>query len=174
MIRQGMIAACAIALAACGQGLPGATPPANPPSVQTPPAGQVQQAQIDGAQRAQLETLVRGLLDQTQQAYAADFRPAAGFNDEVEGIQPGHDHRWQVNLVGGTAYRIIGACDAECSNVDIELIDGNGSVAASDMLPDDVPVVSFTPPANARYTVRILMQTCTVAPCFAGARVLTQ
>jgi hypothetical protein len=41
------------------------------------------------------------------------------------------------------------------------------------MVQDDFPVVDFTPQANGRYIVRLLMQTCTVAPCFAGARVLS-
>ena len=71
-------------------------------------------------------------------------------------------------------YRIVGACDDDCSNLDLELIDvSTGGVVASDMLQDDFPVVDFTPQANGRYIVRLLMQTCTVAPCFAGARVLT-
>ena len=41
------------------------------------------------------------------------------------------------------------------------------------MLPDDYPVVTYTPAANGNYIVRILMQACTVAPCYAGARVTT-
>ena len=49
-----------------------------------------------------------------------------------------------------------------------------GGVVASDMLPDDYPVVEFTPPANGQYVIRMLMQTCTIAPCYAGARILSQ
>jgi hypothetical protein len=89
-------------------------------------------------------------------------------------MQPSTDGRWVVDLVAGTPYRIIGACDNECSNMDIELIDmSTGGVVASDMLPDDYPVVDFLPQANGQYVVRMLMQTCTIAPCYAGARVLT-
>ena len=175
MVRQFLAAAALVALAACGQGIPGmapAAPPANPPSVQTPQTG-VPQANISAEQRPQLESLVRGLLDQAQQHLAEGFQPAAGFNDEVTSLQPGTDHRWSVNLNGGTAYRVVGSCDAECHNVDIELIDNSGSVVASDMLDDDVPVVNYTPSANGHYTVRILMQNCTLAPCFTGARILT-
>ena len=80
-----------------------------------------------------------------------------------------------MQLTAGTPYRIVGACDGDCTNVDIELISmTTGGVVASDMLPDDYPVVNFTPPANGQYIVRLLMQQCTVAPCYAGARVLQQ
>jgi hypothetical protein len=34
-------------------------------------------------------------------------------------------------------------------------------------------VVNFTPPATGQYMIRSLMQACSVAPCYAGARVLT-
>jgi hypothetical protein len=70
-------------------------------------------------------------------------------------------------------YRIIGACDGDCTNVDIELIDSRGGVVASDLLPDDYPVVSYTPSADGVFYARALMQACTVAPCFAGMRVLS-
>jgi hypothetical protein len=49
-----------------------------------------------------------------------------------------------------------------------------GGVVASDMLPDDYPVVQFTAPADGQYMVRTLLQNCTVAPCFVGSRALTQ
>lgn len=180
MVRHLMIAACAMALAACGQGngVPGGVQQVDPnapnaPSQQTPQVA-TQQASLSAEERAQLESLVRGYLDAAQQAYAQGFRPAAGINDEVTSLQPGRDHRWQINLTGGTGYRFVGGCDNECSNLDFELLDNSGAVVASDMLPDDVPVVNFTPAANGRFTLRILMQTCTVAPCYAGARVLTQ
>lgn len=181
-MRFAFLAAAGVALmlAACGpQGGSGpALPPvqegAQPPSTQTPPSGPVQQAQLSAEEREQVSGIVRQYMDLLQQQVGAGMAPAEGFSDEIAGLQPGTDHRWQVELVGGTAYRFIGACDNECSNVDMELIDvSTGGVVASDMLADDIPVVEFTPEANGRYIVRLLMQTCTVAPCFAGARVLT-
>lgn len=178
-MRQMMLAAAAaLALAACGQ--QGSGPPLPPtqagaqaPSTQT--GSSAQQANITPEQRAQLEQLVTSYLDAVQTNFGGGMAPAQGFSDQLIGLQPGTDHRWQVNLVGGAAYRVIGACDNECSNMDIELIDmRTGGVVASDMLPDDIPVVNFTPAADGQYVVRMLMQTCTVAPCWAGARVLSQ
>ena len=40
--------------------------------------------------------------------------------------------------------RSVGACDADCNNVDIELISMTTcGVVAGDTLPDDYPVVNF-------------------------------
>jgi hypothetical protein len=170
--------AAALVLGACGQQSSGPPLPppqagAQAPSVQAASTA-AQQAMITPEQRAQLEQLVGSYLNTVQTNYGGGMSPAQGFTDQIAGLQPGSDHRWQVNLAGGTGYRIVGACDNECSNMDIELIDmRTGGVVASDLLPDDYPVVDFTPPANGQYVIRMLMQTCTVAPCYAGARILT-
>ncbi len=175
MIRTLLLAAsAALTLAACNQA---PAPQASEAPVQNAPSQQAfqmpaSQASLSADDRAQLEQLVRGYLDNAQNVLAQGMRPAPGLADQITSLQPGRDHRWQVQLTGGTAYRIIGGCDNECSNLDIELIDARGGVVASDMAPDDAPVVNFTPSANGAYSVRLLMQTCTVAPCYAGARVL--
>lgn len=170
--------ASALALVACNQSgeppLPKTQAGAQAPSTLTPgPAGQ--QANLTPDQHRQLTELVSSYLDGVQNNFGEGMQPAAGFSDEVAGLRQGTDHRWQVNLVGGTPYRVLGACDNECSNLDIELIDvATGGVVASDMLPDDYPVVNYTPSANGAYIVRVIMQTCTIAPCYAGARMLSQ
>lgn len=180
-------AACAVlVLAACGQ--QGSGPPLPPlqqgaqaPSTQTAPTGAVQQAQISAEEREQFLARVTQYLDLATNDLGGGAAAAEGFADEKVAMLPGADHRWTVELVGGTSYRIVGACDDDCTNMDMELIDvATGGVVASDMLAEprpplrpDFPVVDFTPPSNGRYIVRLLMQTCTVAPCFAGARVLS-
>lgn len=174
------LAACAVLMmAACGQqGSGPALPPvkegAQAPSTQTPPSGTVEQAQISAEQREQFLARVTEYLDMATTELGGGAVATPGIADEKVAMQPGTDHRWNVELVAGTSYRIVGACDDDCTNMDMELIDvATGGVVASDMLPDDFPVVSFTPQANGRYIVRLLMQTCSVAPCFAGARVLS-
>jgi hypothetical protein len=132
------------------------------------------QANISSADREQLEGLMRSYLDSATQANAQGFTAAPGANDEIAALQPDADHRWDVNLAAGTSYRILGVCDNECSNVDMELIDGSGAVVQSDVLPDDIPIVNITPAAAGRYSVRMVMKTCTLAPCYVGGRVLQQ
>lgn len=177
MIRSLMAAAVALALAACNQGSGPALPQSEQGALNAPSEMQAAsaegQAMLTPEQRTQLENLVRTYLDRAVTQNANGMNPAPGFTDEIADLQPGTDHRWQVNLVGGTNYRIVGGCDNECSNLDIELVDSRGGVVASDTRPDDFPVVNFTPQANGSYIVRIMMQACSVAPCYAGARVLT-
>lgn len=140
-------AAAALALSACGEtnGLPRV--PADDPNAPSRQSFQAPtgQASLSAEERAQLENLIKGYLDHAHQQLAQGMRPAPGLGDHIVGLQPGRDDRWQVNLSGGTAYRIVGACDNECSNVDIELIGADGRVVAGDLLPDDMPVVNVTP-----------------------------
>lgn len=176
-MRTWIMAAAALALAACGQAGTGPELPesnasgANAPS--TPQSSSAPQANLSADDRRQLEELISAYLDDYVGQMAQGMVPAPGFSDEIAPMQPGTDHRWQVNLVANTPYRIIGACDNECTNLDMELIDSSGSVVESDLLDDDFPLVNFTPSANGTYYVRLIMQTCTIAPCYAGARVMT-
>lgn len=154
--------------------------PVAPPSEQTAPVAlmadapsMMRQASVTDQQEVALRQLVGRYLDATQTQYGAGMVPAPGFQDGIADLQPGGDARWQLHLQAGTPYRIIGACDNECSNVDLELIDSSGAVVASDALPDDYPIVDHTPAAAGIYQIRVMMMTCTLAPCYAGARVLS-
>jgi hypothetical protein len=175
-MRQLILAAAALALAACNQGGSGAPLPrlqdgAQAPSTQTPQPGARQATNIDDATRQALLENIDEMLDgMTQQSGMA---ATEGVEDMVAPMQPGTDHRSVVTLNSG-AYTIVGACDGDCTNMDIELISmATGGVVASDMLPDDFPVVNYTVAENGQYMVRMLMQACSVAPCYGGARVLT-
>jgi hypothetical protein len=134
-----------------------------------------QEAQpLTEADRREFVALVRDYLDDVQEHFAPGLSAAPGYGDEIVPMAPRADHRWRIDLVAGVPYRIIGACDNECSDLDIELIDAHsGEVVASDTLPDDYPIVDHIPPASGPYDVRLIMQTCSIAPCFGGARVLT-
>ena len=182
MMRKILLAAAAaMALSACGQLLGGGNGPALPtvqegaqaPSTQARPTGQVQRAQIDDATRTQLIANIGEQLGAISQNFAAGMAPPAGATDQIVALEPSTDHRWTIDLAANTAYTFVGACDGDCTNVDIELISmTTGGVVASDMLPDDYPVVQFTPPADGQYMVRTLLQTCTGAPCYTGTRAL--
>lgn len=176
MIRMMLAAAAALSLAACGQqgsgpGLPPVQNGAQAPSTLTPQPA-TQQAEITDEVRQQLTANIDSMLDQMQTQ--SGMGVLTGFTDEIVTMQPGTDHRQMVNLTAGAGYTFVGACDGDCTNFDIELIDmSTGGVVASDMLPDDFPIVNFTPNANGQFMVRSIMQACSVAPCFAGTRALT-
>lgn len=178
-MKRWLVVAAVAALGACGQMAGGEPPlPAVQQGAQAPmqlhPAQGVREANVTPEVRTQLLDQIKTLLDQTQQHFAAGLSPVQGLTDEVKPMQPGNDHRWRVHLNGGTPYVFIGACDGDCNNIDIELIDMHtGGVVASDVLPDDYPLVQFTPPATADYMARVILQTCTTAPCYVGMRALT-
>ena len=74
-------------------------------------------------------------------------------------------------MVAGKPYLVFGACDGDCTVVDLALLDASGAVIKSDTDSADFPVLDYTPTAAGAYTVRITMAKCAVAPCYAGARV---
>lgn len=176
-MRQVLVAAAmAFALAACGQGADGPPLPpvkagATPPSTQSP-ASPTEQTTVTEEVRQQLIAQMGTQLNQLQSTNAPNYAQVG--SDTIVPMQPGRDHRFVVDLTGGTEYGFIGTCDGDCSNVDIELISmETGGVVANDMLPDDYPIFPYTPPANGQYMVRVLMQACTHSPCYAGARIVS-
>lgn len=140
-------------------------PPAKPPAA----APQVRQANLSAADHAQLQQVVSNYLDNVQKNFGPHMNNAG---QELASLQPGTSYDWGISLEAGVRYLVVGACDNECSNVDIQLVDASGAVVAQDVLADDFPVVDFTPAAAGAYQVRMLMRTCTLAPCYAGARLL--
>lgn len=114
-----------------------------------------------------------GYLDAYVEQYAADSR-SAGIRDVVVPLQAGGEHRWSINLEGGRNYGVFGACDNDCSDVDLIVEGPNGQELGRDVLLDDYPIVGFTAPSSGRYTVRIQLVTCEVEPCFVAGRVVTE
>jgi hypothetical protein len=92
-------------------------------------------------------------------------------DDVIEALQTGDEgHRTVLRLEAGRAYLFQGACDQDCSDVDLEVLDPRGRSVARDVATDDRPVVGVEPTATGDYTVHIWLAQCSVAPCFAGVR----
>lgn len=171
MVRTPFLAALLVSLAACGQMAQRA--PAHPSQSQATSAGETRQIQISDANRTQVQTNVRDMLAQASLQFAPGAAPLAGMEDVVVAIQPGTDHQFPVNLQTGVNYVFVGVCDADCHNIDLELLNGTtGEVVGSDLLDDDYPVVNFTAPDTARYFVRLILRNCAQAPCYIGGRAL--
>jgi hypothetical protein len=82
----------------------------------------------------------------------------------------GSSDSWSFTLPGGNSYKIVGVCDNDCDDLDIE-VSIDGAVIAEDVLDDDVPIVNFTATNETRYTVRVTMASCSADPCFWGLAV---
>lgn len=115
-----------------------------------------------------------GYLDNYEQNLAQGFG-SAGVRDVITGLQAGNEYRWNVGtLRGGQTYRILGACDQDCTDVDIFVEDENGIEVGRDVALDDHPVVTITPRHDGPFTVRIGLVNCEIEPCYVAGRVLQQ
>ena len=92
-------------------------------------------------------------------------------DDVIEAIRVGSEgHREFLHLEAGRPYVFVGACDQSCTDVDMEIIGPRGEVIASDMAPDDRPVVGVTPPRDGDYVVHITLADCSAQQCVVGMR----
>ena len=84
------------------------------------------------------------------------------------------DDKWTFNINKGFEVTVIGACDADCTDLDIQILDAAGNVIVQDVLVDDRPVVTFTANANGQFTVVATMVLCSAEPCFFGFGLMTK
>lgn len=164
---------------------PGTAAPSAAAQIATAPNGNVangNQALIDATpqasltqeQRAELRLLAKGYIDDAAAENTQGFTAVSGVEDEVVALQPTQVHVWTVQLQRGQTYRVIGGCDNECTDMDFELLDPTGKIIERDTLPDSFPIINVMPTTAGAYTLRFVMKTCTVAPCYAAARLYHQ
>ena len=91
--------------------------------------------------------------------------PAKGSTDE------GENFVFEVPLETGASYKLVGVCDASCSDVDLVLENSAGTVLDSDYLLDDIPLVQLTPSTSDSYRVVVAMASCSSDPCGWGVAV---
>lgn len=80
-------------------------------------------------------------------------------------LKSGESRRVTLNLNPGH-YRILGACDVDCTDMDLSVFNAAGSLVAEDVELDSFPIVDFQVPRAGRYTLDIDMIDCEVAPCY--------
>ena len=104
----------------------------------------------------------------TQRGYApVGERMMGSLNDDG-------DESILVSLTAGTHYVIVGACDNDCSDVDLQVFNNQGTKLGEDMETDDKPVVEITPSYTGQFRVKVLMATCRTNPCYYGVQVFAQ
>jgi hypothetical protein len=78
----------------------------------------------------------------------------------------------EVTLQGGVEYFFAGACDQDCTDLDLRLyLSEDFEEVASDIETDDVPLLSFTAPSSGAYLLGIDMAACEEEICYYGVRV---
>ena len=76
------------------------------------------------------------------------------------------DETFQIQMRSGRSYAVLGACDDDCTDMDLFLEDRNGKEIASDVETDSFPLMTITAPYSGTFDVRVRMYECTAEPCF--------
>lgn len=103
-----------------------------------------------------------------RQNYARAAGPFAG------GLNQRQSQRFTVTLRAGQDYRIVGVCDARCTDLNMRLIDPQNFVLDEDALNDAVPVLSVRPNVTGQHTIEASMARCADAPCYFAFNVYTR
>ena len=107
----------------------------------------------------QASTLVKS------QGYNPDRTPMMGsLNDDAE-------ESVMINLNAGMHYAMVGVCDNDCTDVDLQLFGGDSTKLAEDVDTDDKPVLQFVAPYTGQYRMKVLMPSCNQNPCYYGVQV---
>lgn len=80
----------------------------------------------------------------------------------------------EMTVVGGNQYVLFGACDNDCSDVDLKIYDVSGSLQMQDVAVDDTPVLTFTANSSGKYRVVVAMATCRTNPCYYGVQLMAR
>ena len=78
----------------------------------------------------------------------------------VHFLEAGAQVGLEIDLQAGADYMILGACDRNCTDLDLTLMDMAGTEITSDVLEDDVPVLTFTAPSSGAHVLWVTMVTC--------------
>lgn len=105
--------------------------------------------------------------------YLATAYAALLANDKYQFVESLYGHldsseneTFQIELRSGRSYSILGACDEDCEDMDLFLMDREGNALQADEDVDSFPLISFTPSYSGSYRVRVEMFDCSVGPCF--------
>ena len=112
---------------------------------------------------AQLEAVAEALGDENIREVG---QPITG------GLDAGETEDRTVTISAAGTYLIVGVCDQDCTDIDLELYGPGGNLIDSDVADDDVPVLVGELPSG-QYRLRVKMITCEVEPCNYGVGLFT-
>lgn len=114
---------------------------------------------------AEYERQLRAQISQADAAARSEgFRRVMG--PEMDALGDGASERYTLQLQAGRDYVIHGVCDADCSDLDLKILDENGRMISEDASTDDQPVVTVTPRWTGRFELEVAMFACAEAPCY--------
>lgn len=75
---------------------------------------------------------------------------------------------WTFHFSRGSEYVITGACDQDCTDIDLIIRNEDGDELDRDTQVDDQPVLRFRPPYSGQFEIEVRMYACNVNPCYFG------
>jgi hypothetical protein len=130
--------------------------------------GGARSAGSGGAAASEYTQQVKGYLDRlsdnaVKQGYG---RVVAGpvYGSLADDAKGSHD----MTVVAGREYVLFGACDNDCTDLDLLIYDGSGDLVRRDVATDDRPVLIFTAAKAGKYRIQVVMATCSDEPCRYG------
>jgi len=100
------------------------------------------------------------------QAMAAS---ASGFQilgDITTGVlRSGQTQGMILAMYESSDYMVVGFCGPGCRNLDLALLDPAGAEVASDRLPDNEPIVTYSPGTTGRFSIQADMVDCETGGC---------
>lgn len=107
---------------------------------------------------------------------------AIGFREERNRARSGYVastqgavQEYELRVEAGYAYAVIGACDEDCSDIDLGVYDATGQKITEDTEADDSPAVWLFAGRSGSYRIRVATPGCR-APfgCHVGVRIFTK
>ena len=90
---------------------------------------------------------------------------------EEGNLTDGDSEAFTVVLETGHSYMLMGVCDEDCLDLDLELYDGYGNLVSQDESEDNAPIVEVSVATSGEFTLRVTMYDCTEDPCYYGVGV---
>jgi len=92
-------------------------------------------------------------------------------NQIIGMLEDGGKSYIEVRLEAGVDYLFAGACDHDCSDLDLRIFDSQTfDQLGADVDMDDVPVISYRAPKSGPFLVRVDMADCSESVCYYGFR----
>lgn len=100
---------------------------------------------------------------------AASNGATATLIEQINGtLEDDGDDQISLTLRPNTLYALIGACDQDCSDIDIVVHDADRNETAADREVDDVPIVTFETKPGDEYHYHLEMYECSSSICYYG------
>ncbi len=87
----------------------------------------------------------------------------------ITNVKDNETDGWTFYLSSHKTYFIVGACDNDCSDLDMYITRENSAYKIEeDNRAGDLPVLSIRPASSGRYTITLKMYSCSESICYQG------